>query len=66
MVLTIPLSTGALTQGESVACTIQSASEPDGSKSTANFAAHLPIPIKICLIMRTAQAAMESNSLKVR
>ncbi|CBY24900.1 unnamed protein product [Oikopleura dioica] len=50
--------TEVFSQGENVACTIQSAT---GSHSTANFAAHLPIPIKICLIMRTAQAAMAFN-----
>ncbi|CBY42239.1 unnamed protein product [Oikopleura dioica] len=54
-------------QNSHVVCTIQSVLEgnnpsiiQDGSRSTVNFAAHLPIPIKICLIMRTAQAAMES------
>jgi len=64
--------TEVFSQGENsqVVCSIQSRvdrnvrmnlfTETVGSNSTANFAAHLPIPIKICLIMRTAQAAQES------
>ncbi|CBY24895.1 unnamed protein product [Oikopleura dioica] len=57
-------------ENSQVVCSIQSRvdrnvrmnlfTETVGSNSTANFAAHLPIPIKICLIMRTAEAAQES------
>ncbi|CBY24897.1 unnamed protein product [Oikopleura dioica] len=52
-------------ENSNVVCKIQSGlTERVGSHSTANFAAHLPIPIKICLIMRAAEAAMESYRLE--